>query len=246
MRGDFHASSANRPKHMGRWRFLLLIEELSPATWDSLREDVLPLYEHSVWQAEVSELGSPEALECGRAIQAWHVRWRLHDEWLRPVVSWALHLWAEYGSEEPVFMAWVQIENFQALLAEDQVVDNLTTAPPSFDSEAWNPTRERWVDFQKRALDRVRQDLTNYRRKVEDQDGLTKWRKKRRRADREPDQHMKWLVRFQVLGESHQSIADDPLGDGNGRRVEVRTVEDAIRSTAELIGLTRRSLPTHE
>ncbi|MDA1349878.1 MAG: hypothetical protein O3A47_13600 [Chloroflexi bacterium] len=257
MSGELHVVEAERPRWFARLGFLYFIEELSPETWDTLREDVLPLYErfnsraNSYAYAFASEEGKAEivaqrATEYAVAMQKWQERWNFHDDWLIEESAMVLHLWATYGYDESLFVMGVIQRNLDSLKAENETVEALGISPFTVGADAWNPTRERWFDYQKRTLEQVKEALADYRSGIEELPSLAKWTKKRPRADRGAEQHLKWLVRFQVLGEPQQDIADDPTGDGEGRRVEVRSVQDAIRITADLIGLTRRSIASHE
>ena len=256
MSSELHVIEADRPRWFARLGFFLFIEELSPETWDSLREEVLPLYErfdsiaNSYGYAFATADGKAEmvaerARQYAQAMRAWHQRWNLYDDWLKEESAMVIQLWTTYGPNEGVSLMGVFQRNLDALKAEGESVEALGISPPTLVADAWNPTRERWFDYQKRVLEKIRKALADYGEGIVGREGLATWPKKRARDGRRADQHLKWLVRFQVLGEGQQAIADDPTGDGTGR-VEVRTVQDAIRTTAELVGLTRRSVATHE
>ena len=149
-----------------------------------------------------------------------------------------------YGREDLDIIGLTQ-SLLNANESEDQAVAALGIEPPSFVLDAWNPTREEWPHYKRRVLKRVKDDLAKYREGIEGLEALAKSPRSRSRDDRGADQHLRWLVRFQVLEERQQAIADDPTGDGSGR-VELRTVQDGIRSARQRIELTRTSVRTHE
>ena len=257
MSGELHVVKADRPRWFARLGFFLFIKKLSPETLDSLREEVLPLYEridsiaNSYRYAFATTDGKAEmvaerARQYDQAMRAWHQRWHLYDDWLKEESAMVIKLWTTYGPNEGFSLMGVFQRNLDALKVEDESVEALGISPPTLVADAWNPTSERWFDYQKRVLEKIRKALADYRDGIAGREGLAAWLKKRARGGRRGDQHLKWLVRFQVMEHEQQAIADDPTGDGTGRRVEVRTVQDAIRTTAELVGLTRRSVATHE
>ena len=56
--------------------------------------------------------------------------------------------------------------------------------------------------------------------------------------------HLEWLARFQVKGDTVKSIADHPdIAKPGAKGKDIRSVEKILKEMAELIGLTRRTLP---
>lgn len=257
MKPELYVVEADRPQWFARLRFLYFIQKLSPETWATLREDVLPLYKRYVSDANASPyvfsedgktvMVTERTVRYAKAMRDWERRWNLHDSWLRDESRMALHLWATAGGHEwaPGLMS-VLLSNLDAKRAEDASVEALGIQAPTLVSGPWNPTTERWSEYEKRTVHQVRKDLAHYRAEIEALTSLASWPRKRPRADRDAEQHLRWVVRFQVRRETQKAIADDPKGDGTRRSVEVSTVRDAIRTTTELLGLTRRSIATHE
>jgi hypothetical protein len=65
-------------------------------------------------------------------------------------------------------------------------------------------------------------------------------RKHAPRQTRNPELHFEWLVRFQVLGWTHQQIAQHYERTFDTTKRYSSTVNRALRKTANLIGLTLR------
>ena len=102
-----------------------------------------------------------------------------------------------------------------------------------FPFREWDPTQERWSDWRKAAEARFREALNAYKDRVQEE-------ARRRNLEstptkREAERDFRFLIRFQVLGETHEKIAEESGFD------DVKVVQKCIRRTAELAGLVLRT-----
>ena len=91
----------------------------------------------------------------------------------------------------------------------------------------YRPDRETLADYQKR--------VSEYANLVADVAHVTGWEPSRAKPN--TTRHLRWLARFQVLGETVEAIAhaEEP------EPLDRRSVERALKEMADLIGLTRRN-----
>lgn len=141
MKPELYVVEADRPQWFARLRFLYFIQKLSPETWATLREDVLPLYKRYVSDANASPyvfsedgktvMVTERTVRYAKAMRDWERRWNLHDSWLRDESRMALHLWATAGGHEwaPGLMS-VLLSNLDAKRAEDASVEALGIQGP--------------------------------------------------------------------------------------------------------------------
>ena len=170
------------------------------------------------------------------ALDGWQEKWQLRAPWIEAAVLQALTHWSR-RSDTVAEGAWPG--EFKQLGWLPQ-----SGEPPSL--RGYNPFDETRSSYREEVRATLDAYLENVERDARERLGAENWKEKRSRGSRGTDQHLRWLVRFQVLGEKQQSIADNPTGDGTGRRREMNTLQDALRSTAELVGLKRRTVATPE
>lgn len=192
------------------------------------------------------------------AIMPWQNDWRLTDDWISEELHSAF-CWVSGNlpATERVHAAWKYfnrepIRPFSPIYPPTGGLPG-TTGFRHYLSEPvplllvfrarWYPQYEFRADILGWLKGQFEQELTAYLDAVEKQmkaAGLVKTPIKRSRRGGDAMQHFDWLVLFQVRYRTQASIAKQY---GN---LDISTVADALRSTAELIGLTRRSTPTLE
>lgn len=114
----------------------------------------------------------------------------------------------------------------------------LRTPAPPFEFADYDPEVDAEADADARMWARW-QAYKAKRRYEAREDGATKAPKKRARSGEDATLHFEWLARWQVGKETYEEIARDP-GEGVDP-VRPKTVGVAVRSTADRIGLTRRT-----
>ncbi len=191
-------------------------------------------------------------------ITQWQNRWHLTDDWvsgeLHSALSW---LRGNLPALERVRTAWKYFDlerprSFSPIYPPKGGLPGTTgfqhslakPLPPLFVFRArWYPQYEFRADISRWLRKQFDQDLVAYLDAVEKQmetAGLVKTPTKRPRRGGDSMQHFDWLVRFQVQGWTQARIAAE------NSNLDISTVADALRSSATLIGLTRRSTPTPE
>ena len=192
------------------------------------------------------------------AIVPWQNRWHLTDDWICDELYLALvFVRRSLPATDRVCESWKYFDRepigpFSPIYPPTGGLPGTTgflhslAKPPAHQfvfSARWYPQYESRADISRSLRKQFKQDLTAYLDAVEKQmetAGLVKTPKKRPRRGGDAMQHFDWLVHFQVQCWTQASIAAK-YGD-----LDISTVAYALRSTAELIGLTRRSTPTPE
>lgn len=171
----------------------------------------------------------PELLEFRKRLLRWGEDWNLPETWVLDASLRTLRRWRarqNQGSE-------IALE-FEPLPFAD-----VSDKPAfTFEFSAWTPRWTSWAEYSKELREAFEDQLETYReqRQAEASErGLKKSPTKLGQADSAATQHFEWLVRFQVKEHTISRIAND------ASRSE-QTVQDALRSTADLVGLRRRSL----
>lgn len=143
---------------------------------------------------------------------------------------------------------WYQNPERAGLLPPRQTFFTFPAPTPfKFDFQGWSPETRTWDEYETAVGQALQERLDKYRQRRERaykrrrsilaEDGevdLQPTPEKRGSGDASASQHFDWLIRFQVTEWTHEKLMDET---DRGRT----TVQDAIRDTAELIGLTRRS-----
>lgn len=142
--------------------------------------------------------------------------------------NWKSILTVVVAPESTAFPEWRVLE-----AADPGLVESLMIEPPM--PEPWNPVLEPWKPWKERTV----QALTRYRKDVEQ--AFRKAGAEPRKTKRKAREHFEWLVRYQVLEQKFQAIADaiDQAQDAPGDDPEAR-VRKAVQETAKLIGLHLR------
>jgi hypothetical protein len=188
------------------------------------------------------------------AIAPWQDRWHLTDEWIAGEVYLALVLVRRpLPATARVGASWTYFDRepggpFSPIYPPTGGVPGTTAflhslakplAPLFVFSARWYPQYESRAEISRWLRKQFEQDLTAYLDACEttmEAAGLVRAPKKYPRLRGDARQHLDWLVRFQVQEWSQTRIAQ------HYERGNAKTVADALRKTATLIGLTRRSL----
>jgi hypothetical protein len=243
------------PLAFARDEFLSILDTVAPKVHQVLRESVLPLLgpaleaapaglldldeealrggpEAIIWFMQARDAGHAACIELDKALWAWAQRHHLDAEW---VVDAALRTLIAY-QQDPIRLdtpAWFSLwPAWRSALSEAEQYFQMEGIP-----HAWDPT----VESSARARERFRamaikqfDEFLAQRRQLAEARGFG--RPPQRKA---PSQHLRWLVRRQVLGENYTEIAEaDRRADPQvaGRKV----VRNGVHQAAKLIGLNLR------
>jgi hypothetical protein len=263
--GEFRDPDPHRDLtvHRGRCAFLRALSSVAPETLDALRGAPLEAYlaaraatvtvvrtprrgtrggpvdfeQEPPWsvyrwepregRALWSELPTgfaEELVPLRDAVLAWGRTYALSDNWMLDVAMSTLQEVVFLGDSVTAFAA----PQFMALVIRKP-----------FEFRSWKLEWETWSEYEVAALEALRE----YRARCEAEavkDGLKRSPVKNApKGTKNVDMHFEWLVRWQVQEWTHKRIAIH-----YGRAVEGRMaigVATAVRNTADLIGLTRRT-----
>lgn len=217
---------------------------------DDLRATVLPAFEAAVEATTSDDHPHPDWLSWSGGSK----HWKLFDE---PYVSEPQ--WPELLDLRTAMIEWSDRHHFPTPHLLDAVFDELrsqaemtrplrfrvprfadiSAAPRfEFDFQPWTPrwtSRARYEEELRTEFDIHLQDYLEAREREAIERGLERSPEKRGQFSAGEDQHFAWLARFQVGKEEQREIAENV-----GR--SLTSVQDAIRETAKLVGIKRRSL----
>jgi hypothetical protein len=264
--GEYDTADRFHTTRSFRFRFLHRAAALEPDLQPSLAEAIeavpvatfeMPEYRSNggadAWsQAFEEHLAQFERIRT--AIAPWQDRWHLTDEWIAGEVYLALVLVRRpLPATARVGASWTYFDRepggpFSPIYPPTGGVPGTTAflhslakplAPLFVFSARWYPQYESRAEISRWLRKQFEQDLTAYLDACEttmEAAGLVRAPKKYPRLRGDARQHLDWLVRFQVQEWSQTRIAQ------HYERGNAKTVADALRKTATLIGLTRRSL----
>lgn len=183
-------------------------------------------------------------------LEAWGKRWNLQDNWCLAIARATIETWRGSTGEllkepHPVGIGpFVDRDTFikaldwmfPAGVDADPLTDDEEQIPPLDAAHTyWNPGHETWKQAEARMVDSFQQHLRAHRDriwKLAEERGLE-------RSTSRTDRHFRWLARYQVQrlpnGERY-TYATLAAIEG----VEVQSMEQAVKETADLIGLTLR------
>jgi hypothetical protein len=167
----------------------------------------------------------PLLADLRRVIQSWSDRWGLSDDWVLELVLRTLWHWNidEEACKELRWTPTVGVGYYHPLLHSDLLF--------KFTHNRWNPRNEEWSVYNKRLEQAFRKYKDMYRTMLKFEICEGRGKPAARKLN---DQHFEWLVRYQVQRWPPTAIAQKYCHDA----AKETTVRDALRSTAELIGLT--------
>lgn len=154
--------------------------------------------------------------ERDRALLTWFVRWRLVDRW---AITWA----------ERTAINWLQGRHTGEWAPEGFEMIAARNPFEFYEDFGWRPERETWEAWRARMLRSFRRKLSTYRAETLEQGEMLSMREI-------PRHHYLWTARYHNLGWSFADVARR-----HGKRgAHEKTVREAIRRVAELIGLNLR------
>lgn len=168
------------------------------------------------------------------ALAGWAGRWHLRDDWILNV---ALTTLDSLSRVERPCASW----RFVASILRYPHYGGPMPAAPALTLDPWLPTTETYAAYRTRALSECARQLDEYLFCVDehyDEAGF-----KLTPEYRALEHHAEWLVRYQVLEEEWPDIAATAtreLADGRRAPVTDQAVRDAVKKTADLLGLTLR------
>jgi hypothetical protein len=254
--GEFARPESDRETWSARVLFLDRVARLVPAVLTDLGLHVLPAYRRVVatladpagtsarrpefhWNEESSPRDlspTPEERELELALLAWADRYHLCESWVLNTALQTLRWWEGTGR-----LGWVHLGRGAGL-------------PPGtiprfqFEQPAWEVDWETKDQFMRRISWAFRLALKRYLKEIEATAAERQWRrigekrahrKGTENSERTPEEHLRrhfdWLVMWQVGGQTQVELAERA-------RVDTKAVAHAIKATAKLIGLRRRSI----
>lgn len=245
--------------------FWAAVRRLAPEVIESLRTDVLPVFMaltqearqtggelcvawlHFVYtspmgvritdESNMPQLPAERLKLFETSLRTWAGRWNICVEWVLNRAKEALAYWAMSPPEDRAAVEGQCPQGWERHpLAGWPEKDFFNIVKPRPKPPLWNPSAESWDEYIASLEDYRREVLAAWK-----EHGWTKARVKRSRSG-PADIHYEWLVRYQLLKESHKEIAEisdaaDPIGKSF---IDVSTVRRGIAGAAKLIGLPLR------
>jgi hypothetical protein len=184
-----------------------------------------------------------------KTLTAWAEYWHLTDSWCLDAALAALKSWHEYPVDwdpgakveewKPRRIEW----KFSPAAGESIPFGVALDIDPDPLRLWYDPTHYSRQDFKAAVLEETARIVDAHCDRV---DALMRQKGLRRAPSKRDFRHFWWLARFQVKGESFESIAGDSRSADKADATEALTadaVEVAVRRTARFIGLTLRRLP---
>jgi len=200
---------------------------------------------HVVGMANVSEdlAWYPDLLPLREALEAWSTNHHVHEPWVHDTALAQLDLWREYPTQAagPDRLRWLSLAGAGPGSALQQHEHRFV-----FEHAGWDPTRSTRAEGKAAIAQAFKQQLSEYLDRigvlVTAADGF-----ERSTEYRSLQQHMKWLVLYQMKAQEYSDIARH---ERRSRREaglpvdDVITVADAVRKaitrSACLVGIERR------
>jgi hypothetical protein len=225
-----------RPLRVRRW-------QARQAEWELWR------WERGEWDFDADEVPGTVSRLRDRALE-WGGKWHLHDPWILDAAFRTLRAlehcptFDEYmppyfmdlrdpSSHKPRDLTELLEQNAGELF-EGRLVG--AERPLSFQHPEWYPfwkSRTAYEEQARKAFDEALRRHLDAREESAEQAGFMRSPEKRGQFEAQALQHFEWLVRYQLQGRSRAEIADEY----NRART---SVSDALRNTANLIGLALR------
>ena len=224
--GELFDPAAKVPTPMadGR-RFFLEAVKVAPAVLESLKEELLPLYEEAVDQDRVATWEGPPVLtgedsELERRLVDWSRRYHLNESWILDSALLTLRFFSR-GVKTKYFVVPAQFRSHPEF------------PPLQFEEPAWIPDLHTKKQYMTRARSNFEKELQDYVQSIEAKLRALGWKKTPQKRLAKPLQHFEWLVQYQCAGWSQGRIGEE-------YKAGQKTVSEALKRTADLIGLTLR------
>ncbi|HZJ02257.1 MAG TPA: hypothetical protein VFE20_01030 [Thermoleophilia bacterium] len=166
------------------------------------------------------------------ALQRWAEHYHLTDPWC---IDFAIYTLREGRAAYEPLKVETSVALGQNAHPDPEHGFSFTLRAPGFGptlpESGWNPAREARGEAKKRITLALGQKLDEYLDEMEQRARMRGLVASIRKQD--GDRHFRWFVRYQCREESYSSIAKSEHADR-------RTVSEAVKDLAELIGLTLR------
>lgn len=242
-------------RNNNRRLFLLSIKEFAPEVLESLRDDLFASFDVSAirrhldnYSVALDDIGLSDLIEISDddvatmtfldKLEQWGEQWHLSMDWLLDVSFQTLCRWTNH----PDYLERLEwYSNGFGYWEPSDYRDHGI----NFQFRSWNPIGgEGRNEFAELAREAFRDSLNAYLNNKKDRLTKSGYVKSPREKNEE---HLKWLVLFQVKGVSHFEIAKEQFPNewkGLSKQVDFSTQIDRIRkgisSGAKAIGLMRR------
>jgi hypothetical protein len=232
-----------------RQLFFSILEERAPQTLNYLKDEVLPIYIKLFPKDYSSICGSLNLMTLRwkrieavnvvckghltpliEIINKWSEKFNLVDPWIKDKILKTLADWRKNPLDEKEELKWFGI---------DIVSFTHDIKYSFFITKEWDPTFEPWGKAKERMTYDFKNFLDNHKKKKEElakKIGLKQNRKKRK-----IEQYLNWLIDYQIFKKSSVKLRDAELKQDYNSNVELSTITRAIKSTAELLGITLRT-----
>lgn len=238
--GGFAWPDSDDSRQVGRSLFLEEVRRREPGVLANLAD-----------MAGLDERGRFEPSTVSRAaLEEWGKRWNLSDRWCLDIADATVKTWQGPTGDllhEPFPVGQGPFRDRNAVVAaldwlypvavEANPLDDDEERIPALDAEvmSWNPRHESWEQAETRMTAAFHRHIRAHRDQIQ---ALAETAGLERTTSRTA-RHFRWLAMYQVQrlpkGErfSYRTLA-------KVERVEMQSIEQALKETAELIGLTLR------
>lgn len=246
-----------------RVRFFDTVGRLAPQVQEALRSDVWPAYRRTIenliddgvissrwdahyfplkqgktflphadadaftaWYGEACSRGDPSVAEFHTAMESWLDRYHIRAGWVLQTAIRTMRVWEHYP-KDPEDTTWYEAHVLESEENLRTPTKNLEVPLPPVNrllSETKAEIREHYLE----AFEKVLRDHLDRIEEEALERSLPIMREKF-----EFEKHIEWLVRFQVLEESWNSIA-------NSSGCDKSTVQEAVRPLLDFLGLEER------
>ena len=183
------------------------------------------------WYWSAVEAGHPGCQTLNARLSNWAWDFNLSENWigdaaLRTMIGW--HCGRELGED------WLPYRpEFPSALSEEE--QHFTMDLPG----AWDPVVISLEEAKRRIAGVFNLKLSKFlKRGIEI--AVDRGYEETKSYPRELEKHLRWLVRYQVAGESHTEIAKSPDPEDANATAGRKTVSDGVHSAAKAIALTLR------
>jgi hypothetical protein len=245
----------NWPLAFARDEFLSLMDEEAPEVREDLAEAVFPLLKPALmaappgllqleeevlrwspdsvtWFYEARAAGQPDVVALADALLAWAETHNIQSDWVYDAALRTMIAWQQDPARQDHSAGWFGLwPPWRSALSQEEQHFQLDL--PNF----WDPTMESATDARRRLRAIARRavdDFIDRGVRLADERGFGE-----PKGGRVPSQHLRWLVRRQVVGQNFTEIArSDGHADPDG--AGYKTVSNGAHQAAELIGLPLR------
>ena len=214
---------SSEAREAARIRFLELAHEIEPGLVRSLYEEVLPRYHAPKRVVYISNYK--------KALRAWLARWNLFEEWQLTHARNSLFTWATEGLEYDPILGWPHLTSTHSPALQDLKLNSDVDV-------AWD--RVTPVDeAEEEALAKWEKHCSEERKRIKAH--YKALRGSQKKSGNDPDRHIRWLVRRQILGETFNEIERSERAN-----VDLETIRKGVMSATEKTGSFNSEQPELE